>query len=256
VADGFRHQALSVNKRFETLHRFKLKSSVRAWLGALLDSLLPRRCLVSRLAGDDGRDLCAAWYHHLPRPGPLCARCANPVPKGHQEPDCAVCQTHPPAFDAVQTGFLYEFPVDMLVQRFKFDGRLEAGALLAGLLAETLVGLPLPDALIPVPLHRDRLAERGFDQALMLAGDLGRALKLPVCANRLTRVRATPAQSGLNRKQRRRNLQRAFVATGPLPPHLALIDDVLTTGSTAQACAAVLKGAGARRVDVWVVARA
>lgn len=241
-----------MEKPFETLHRSALKSSKRT----LLDWLLPRRCLMSGLSGDDGLDLNHAWYQHLPRPDRACERCANPLPSEYPGLLCAPCKSHLPAFDTVQAAFLYEFPVDVLVQDFKFAGRLEAGALLARLLAASINTRSPPDALIPVPLHTDRLRERGFDQALLLAADLAHALNLRLCGDALVRVRATPAQSGLKREQRQRNLRRAFAVSAPVPAHVALVDDVLTTGSTAQACSVALKKAGAERVDVWVVARA
>ena len=116
----------------------------------------------------------------------------------------------------------------------------------------------LPDVLIPVPLHKLRLLKRGFNQAFELGAYASQLLKIPMGTSGLRRLRNTKAQSGLTRKQRRKNMRGAFYWQGPGKPgqHVALIDDVMTTGTTVNECARVLKNAGAKRVDVWVTARA
>ncbi len=151
---------------------------------------------------------------------------------------------------------VYAAPVDGLLRRFKFHQDLVAGRLLAALLQARCAGLPRPQALLPIPLHTARLRERGYDQALELAQPLARALDVPVCHG-LQRVRATAAQSELDARARRRNLRRAFAVADPaaLPAHVALIDDVMTTGATLHAAAHALRRAGVTRVDAWVVAR-
>jgi ComF family protein len=154
----------------------------------------------------------------------------------------------------------YEFPANRLVQAFKFKRQLAAGRVLSHLICEYVKHREtgLPDMLIPVPLHSRRLISRGFNQAYELAAYAGKVLDIPLLADALRRRRHTQAQSGLSRKQRRKNLQRAFYWHGNLKParHVALIDDVMTTGTTVAECARVLKKAGAKRVDVWVAARA
>lgn len=119
-------------------------------------------------------------------------------------------------------------------------------------------GITLPDMLIPVPLHHIRLIKRGFNQACELAGYTGRVLGIHLLTTGLRRKRNTRAQSGLSRKQRGRNVRGAFYWHGRKRPgrHVALIDDVMTTGTTVSECARVLKRAGAQRVDVWVPTRA
>jgi ComF family protein len=114
----------------------------------------------------------------------------------------------------------------------------------------------LPDAIVPVPLSRARFAERGFNQAGEIARHAARHLGLPLRARLLRRTRDAPAQSGLGAVERRSNLQGAFAVSGSPPPRIALVDDVLTTGSTAAEAARVLKAAGAARVEIWVAARA
>jgi ComF family protein len=148
--------------------------------------------------------------------------------------------------------------VDHLVSGLKFNGRLADGRLLAALLGEHLEAakVPLPDLLIPVPLHRERLRERGFNQALELARPLGRRFDIPLDLHSIRRQRETAPQSGLERKARRRNLKGAFILTRELEAkHVALVDDVVTTGSTVSELARMLKRGGVQRVDIWALAR-
>ena len=153
-------------------------------------------------------------------------------------------------------------PLDRLLPRLKFHGDLAAGRLLAGLLAEglaqSLADTPRPAALVPVPLHPGRLRQRGYDQALELARPLAKALSLPLLAGALQRSRATAPQSELDARARRSNVRGAFrLAPGiGLPDHVALLDDVMTTGATLAEAARLLRRAGVARVDLWVAARA
>jgi len=190
-----------------------------------------------------------------------CERCALPMPMSGLI--CGACNRHPPAFNDVIAPWLYDFPIDALVTRFKHQGRWQSGRLLAGLWGDTLHqrfndGLRRPDVLIPVPLDKKRLRQRGFNQAAMLANWLGARLGLPVDERVIRRVKETPSQQGLDAKARKRNLASAFAlkdATLIFGKHLALIDDVLTTGSTANALAELLLKAGAQSVDVYCLAR-
>lgn len=119
-------------------------------------------------------------------------------------------------------------------------------------------GLPRPDALLPVPLARKRLRERGYNQAAMLAGWIGKHMEIPVDERQLLRIKETPAQQGLDARARKRNLQGAFALRNPAAlrgKHVALVDDVLTTGATANGIARLLVDAGAARVDVYCLAR-
>jgi len=153
--------------------------------------------------------------------------------------------------------FVYRAPLDRLLPRAKFHGDLAGLRLISTLMVERLVDADRPDALVPVPLHRGRLRRRGYDQALELARPLARRLDLPLRDDVLRRVRATAAQSRLDAGARRRNLRGAFAvhAAVPLPVHVALVDDVMTTGATARSATTALLRAGVRRVDVWVCAR-
>ncbi|MGH8029545.1 MAG: ComF family protein [Arenimonas sp.] len=225
------------------------------WLARSLHDLLPRRCLLCGEAGADGLDLCAACAAALPWNRSACARCGLPLPVA--APLCGRCLRAPPAFASTFAPWLYAFPLDRLLPRLKFHGDLAAGALVAGRMLEAMRPVPRPHALVPVPLHRDRLRERGYDQALELARPLARGLAVPLRVDLLRRVRATTAQSALAAGARRRNVRGAFAAGAnhDVPAHVALVDDVMTTGATLGECARVLHAAGVARVDVWVAAR-
>ena len=219
--------------------------------------LLPPRCLACAGPGVDGLDLCADCRAELPWNQGACRRCGLPLAPGMPIP-CGACRLAPPPYQRVQCALRYGFPVDRLLPRFKFHGDLACGALLATLMGWALDPEDLPQALVPVPLHRARLRERGYDQALELARMLARGGAPPVCAQALRRVRATRAQSRLGARDRRDNLLGAFdLRPGQaLPAHVALVDDVMTTGATVAECARVLRAGGVARVDVWAIARA
>lgn len=182
-----------------------------------------------------------------------CGRCAVPLPFAGT---CGACLRSAPAFDAAVAAFEYRFPVDRMVQRFKYRADLAMGRWLAHSLAAAVARGPRPDLLVPTPLTRRRLRERGFNQAAEIAKALGRELSLDVELRALSKLRDTPPQSGLHGRARRANLRSAFgceVALGGI--RVALVDDVITTGATARACAEALKRAGAARVDIWALAR-
>jgi ComF family protein len=241
-------------------------------------SLWAPRCLVCGELAAGRRDLCEACAAALPWNHLACPRCAAPqgLPARQRPCDrgvadggraagrapgalpCATCLRQPPSLDAAHAAFVYAFPLDRLLPRFKFHRDLAAGRLLSAAMASAFAPLPRPDALLPIPLHRARLRERGYDQALELARPLARALSLPLCQGLLLRARATTPQSRLHADDRQRNLRGAFVACptdAPLPRHVALVDDVMTTGATLHAAATALRRAGVVRVDAWVAAR-
>jgi ComF family protein len=171
------------------------------------------------------------------------------------EETCGKCLRRPPAFDASLAAFEYRFPLDRLVQRFKFAGDLAAGRWLSQRLAQR-VGDAHADLLVPVPLTRARLATRGFNQSLEIARVVGHARGIRVEPRALTRLRETAPQPGLGARARRDNLLGAFRCDAEAAGlEIALVDDVMTTGATAEAIARALKEAGARQVSVWAVAR-
>lgn len=228
----------------------------------LSQALLPPRCLVCAAAGAAGRDLCGDCAAALPWNRPACARCGLPLPD--PAPACGACLRRPPPFDACLAALRYQAPVDRLLTRLKYGGDLAAGALLSQLLQQALGAAPAkdgagpgrPDALVPVPLHPQRLGSRGYNQSLELARPLARSLGVALCPSLLQRRRPTRAQTELDAAARRANVRGAFAASGRAPAHVALLDDTMTTGATLAECARALRAAGALRVELWVVARA
>ena len=221
----------------------------------LLARCCPTRCLVCGEGGDGGRDCCRACASALPWSRIACPLCALPLPVPAVA--CGACLRRRPPLDAVTAACVYSSPLDRLLPRFKFHGDLVAGRLLAQWMLDACAGLPRPDALVPVPLHRARLRARGYDQALELARPLARALALPLRADALQRRHATAPQSELSALQRRRNVRAAFAVRKhlALPAHVVLVDDVMTTGATLHSAAIALRRAGVQRVDAWVCAR-
>jgi len=191
---------------------------------------------------------------------PVCRLCGNP---GLPELDLCLlchralpCRPSPKLFGdgLVLAGFDYGNPVDGLIRHFKFQAQLGAGRLLARL-CEPAFEDSRPMALVPVPLHIRRLRQRGFNQSLELARYWGRRRGLPVQPSALIRHRDTAMQSTLTSPEREPNVRGAFRAVMPLPRHVALIEDVFTTGATCRAAREALFAAGVQQVDVWCLAR-
>jgi len=225
----------------------------------VMQTLYPPTCLLCGDAGARGLDLCAACFDELPWNRRPCPRCAAPLPPDADERLCGNCIKALPAWDEAKSPFAYSYPLDRLIQRFKFDGDLAAGRLLAELLAEYLAagGDAKPDCILPVPLHPARLKERGFNQAVELAHPVRRRLGIPLRLDLCARVRATEVQSKLDAAERKKNLKDAFTVKQSVDgAHVALLDDVVTTGATIEALTQVLKEAGAVRVTFWSLARA
>lgn len=220
-----------------------------------------QHCLLCDEPSDNPLALCSACEAELPWLGSHCRVCALPLPVSGLA--CGACLSKPPAFTRVEAAWRYDFPLDALITRFKHQAQWPLGRLLGELLSHHLQhafseGLPRPDLLLAVPLSSRRLRQRGFNQAELLARWLGVNLQLPVNEALLQRQQDTPAQQQLNAAQRRRNLRRAFQLAPNSPVkglHLALVDDVLTTGATADTLSRLLLRAGAARVDIYCLAR-
>ncbi len=231
----------------------------------LLGRLFAQDCLLCAAASAD-RILCRACAADLPRlPKPCCPRCALPTPNGEI---CGHCLAKPPHYDATLAAYRYDFPLDKLVQSFKYGHRLALGAYFGqqlAVLAETLAGalsetLPKPfaaDVIMPLPLHPERLRERGFNQALELARPVAAALHRPLDTATCRRTRNTPAQANLAWRERMKNIHGAFHCSADLTgQRIVLVDDVMTTGASLDECARTLKLHGAAEIVVLVVARA
>lgn len=220
----------------------------------LIGQTIGSRCA---LCGAPASGLCDHCASALPRNRHACRRCALPLPPSTPADTlCADCQRTRPAYDSAIAPLLYQSPVDDLIAGFKYHHRLHLGQPLAGLLVDAVDRqAPLPQLLLPVPMHPRNLRDRGFNQAAELVRQLSRHLAIPGSLSSLQRHGETTHQRGLNRARRLRNLAGSFACSGPLPAHVALVDDVITTGATVEQLSRTLKKAGAEEVEVWAVAR-
>jgi ComF family protein len=218
--------------------------------------VLPLHCLLCGAAGADDIDLCADCAAELPRNRSCCMRCALPL--ATPVPCCGECQRRTPSWDAAWAPFRYGWPLDRLESRYRFGADLAAGRVLSTLWQREPCPIEPPQLLLTVPLHLGRLRQRGYNQALELARPVARSLDVPLRHDVLQRVRQTDAQTELDALGRRRNVRGAFALRAgiALPAHVAILDDVMTTGATLAECARVLRRAGVSRVDVWALARA
>lgn len=225
----------------------------------VLARIFPPRCLLCLDPGQPpALDLCSGCEADLARDLPACTGCAQPLPRSDSFL-CGDCLQAPRVFDAAFAAYRYEHPLDWLVRRMKYGGDIAAARVLGTLLGRRLrAGHALHvEALLPVPLHRSRESQRGFNQAIEIARAAAREVGLPVVSEVGRRRRDTTSQAGLDAGGRRENMRGAFELVRPLAQRrLAIVDDVLTTGSTAEEFARVLKRAGAEWVEVWAVARA
>ena len=223
--------------------------------------LLPGTCLLCNLPAGRAQDLCRYCEASLPLNRLCCSVCAEPFAKLTVTPPlCGHCQASPPAFTVTVAPWLYLSPVSHLLNRFKQHGNLACASVLLEKLehgiGQQYSANQLPDALLPVPLHWKKRWQRGFNQSLWLARKLSRQLAIPALNNGVMRNRPTVSQQRLKRKQRQQNLRGCFSVRKPVDGmHLAIVDDVMTTGSTANELAATLIKSGATRVDVWCLAR-
>ncbi|HMW18791.1 MAG TPA: ComF family protein [Accumulibacter sp.] len=200
------------------------------------------------------RPLCTACEDDLPRlPSPRCARCGLPIPGDGL---CGRCLVKAPNFDSTHAAYVYDFPVDRLVQSFKYGHRLMLGKYFGRQLVELASGLTF-ERIIPLPLHPLRLRQRGFNQALELARPISRASGVPLDTRSCQRSRATVAQAELPWRERARNVRGAFACTTDLTgQRVLLVDDVMTTGASVDELARTVKLHGASEVTVLVLARA
>lgn len=218
----------------------------------LYSKLIPIQC---RLCGAfcRGQVLCYDCIAELPQIEMACPRCALPTFSAQL---CGRCLSKPPEQHASMSLYKYQDPVDRLIADFKFKDKLYLSQFFAEQMVSKLNSRTLPELLIPIPLHPHRLKQRGYNQSFELAKSLSKYLTIPVSNNYLERIINTQSQSSMPFKQRKKNIQHAFRATDKQPPkHIALIDDVLTTGHTANAAAKTLKKVGVITIEVWTIAR-
>ncbi|WP_246167707.1 ComF family protein [Propionivibrio limicola] len=222
-------------------------------LARLFNALAPQSCLLCASTSRHA-PVCEACTADLPKHElPACPRCAQPTPAGEL---CGQCLAHPPHYDSTRAAFLYDFPLDKLVQALKYAHRLAIADYLGQQMACTADGI-CADLIIPLPLHLIRLRERGFNQALELARPISRSHNLQIDTTSCVRLRHTAAQATLPWRDRKENIRNAFYCSTDLTgKRILLVDDVMTTGSSLNECARTLKLHGASAVTVLVAARA
>ena len=237
-------------------------SAVYRLVDRLAAVLLPPRCLLCQGPGEvPGRDLCGPCEADLPWLAVACTRCGLPASAAVPGDGCGHCRDRAQPHRACHAPFLYEFPLTEILPSLKYRRALANARVLGTLLGESVVRAgrhAQVDVVVPLPLHRSRLVERGFNQSDELARYAAEVTGVGLDRHALRRVRATGPQVGLPREERASNVRGAFVAerSRVAGRKVALLDDVVTTGATAAAAADAVLAAGAAAVEVWCVARA
>ncbi|MFD2229258.1 ComF family protein [Alkalimarinus sediminis] len=256
--------ARKLSTKFNSLvNRFFPKQRIK-------DACKQKHCYLCDTTIYQHEPICAGCKLDLPFNQSSCSHCSVPLPelitsksdKAHSKRACGECIKNSPSYTESFSTFCYTFPINALISDFKYRNKRHLGKLLSAITAETIHTrinsgqLKEPDKLIPVPLHVDKLDARGFNQSADIADDLSRALNIPVDSRCIARVINKPAQASLSKRQRQQNLANAFSIRRKLNGEVvALIDDVVTTGVTAEQLSKQLLEAGAKEVVVWSLAR-
>jgi ComF family protein len=259
------------------MHSYGIIKIGRSLLANMAAWLLPGVCVLCGQSGARTRfllspwrtiDICQLCSSELPWLNAVCYRCANPL--GQEKiwavDDitasllCGECMQKPPAYDSTIALFYYHFPLDHMIGLLKFHNKIKFAHVLGAMMAEkihTRYGdRRKPELIIPMPLHPQRLKERGYNQAVELARPIAKKLGIPLSLTDCVRVANTMPQSVVAASERQRNVSNAFSVKLPsCVEYVALVDDVMTTGSSVTELARTLKKAGVVTVDVWCCAR-
>jgi len=205
--------------------------------------------------------LCNDCSNKLPLITTQCTQCAIPIQTKVAAIKCAKCIHNPPFFDITIAPYRYQKPITNIIGQLKFKNKLSyastLGKLLLPFILQTYTTDSLPSILIPIPLHKTRIQNRGYNQSYLISKYLSKKLNTPIQNNLVERIKNTKAQVGLSAIRRHTNLKEAFACQQKIGySHIAIIDDVITTGQTASQVAKILKKQGASRVDIWTPARA
>jgi len=212
--------------------------------------------------------ICQFCHQKLPSQVNGCAVCALPIKQNesgkllenNKDLICGECIKQSPPFDKTVAAFHYEPPISDFITQYKFNAQLELLPLLSDYLAKNIQShyqnKAMPKLLIPVPLHKHKLVKRGFNQSQLIAKRLSKGFGIPVSGNHIQRSKETRPQMELDSNERQQNLKDAFQISQQLPSHIAIIDDVVTTGTTVTELAKQAKSHGATTIDIWCLARA
>ncbi len=228
---------------------------VHHWLKTIQNSL-PSYCILCDANGLQGKDICQYCQQQILRNNSACVQCGKPMKKVNDI--CEDCFQTPKLFANTHAPYLYQGIMRYLILQLKFQRQYKNARLLANLFTDTLqIQTELPEVIIPMPLHRQRYQQRGFNQSLIIAQHISKHLKIPINSNACVRHKDTLQQLNLNANQRLQNVSNAFSIQHNLNyKSVAVLDDVMTTGATANAITQTLKQAGVKQVDIWVCARA
>lgn len=231
----------------------KIQQLINNW-SKLNHLLFPQFCILCSSAQKGMLAICTDCLHELPwHTHEHCPQCGLPSTSNHI---CGHCLSSPPAFDVTQALFRYEYPLDAMLQRYKYGHQLTMAETFGELMANSILASARPDVIIPMPLHPQRLQERGFNQAVEIGRVVAKRLQLPLDIQSCTRIKLAPPQVSLPLKERVKNMRNAFACHTNLDGlRIALLDDVMTTGASLNALASVVKAAGAAYVECWTVAR-
>ncbi len=202
-------------------------------------------------------DICSLCLADLPYKNQSCSRCSLPLVSTNS-PVCGKCIQQPPSYDVLLSPFEYQFPLDTFITELKFRSKLYRAHTLGKLFSQYLQSkaTPLPECIIPVPLHPKRLRQRGFNQSLEIARVVSKSLNIPIDKTYCKRNKNTLPQSDLNADERYQNIKNAFqIKQQRHYKHVAIFDDVVTTGHTVEALAALLRQQGIDIIQVWSVTR-
>lgn len=241
---------------------------------SLKQTLSQKHCYLCEVSICSNTPICKSCRHDLPFNHTYCQRCAIPLPPSTSssqknrlqdlslERMCGECLKSPPSYNECFSAFSYTFPINALISDFKYSQKRHLGKLMSTLMSQQVQArieqdiLTLPDKLIPVPLHPDKLGARGFNQASDICRDLSHTLNIPIDTTSVERVLNNPAQASLSKLKRQQNLAKAFQVRHNLKGEVVtLVDDVITTGVTAELLSKLFLQAGAKEVYVWSLAR-
>ncbi|MFT6123486.1 MAG: ComF family protein [Oleiphilaceae bacterium] len=239
----------------------------KSFIEVIQKGIKQKRCLFCNETTYNDEAICSPCYQDLPWNTHHCTRCALPLPKPQETANkhelniaCGECISAPPPFTSTVASFCYDTPIDKAIRILKYNRKQYFATLFAQCLAPRIqllyLDTALPSCLIPVPMHRSKLKERGFNQAQLISKKLSQLLSIPSNVTILQKTKSTPPQTKLNKLERTKNLKGAFKLMGSVTGlHIALVDDVVTTRATSDLLAQLLIDAGAERVDVWCIAR-
>lgn len=233
-----------------------MKRQLSKYLSKIATLLYQQSCILCQQGASSNIALCPLCEKLLSQNLNSCIQCGLTLINS-DKCYCGQCLTQPPYFDELISLANYQMPIDYLITQFKFQRKLAFGHTLGQLLIKKISLLQhKPESIIPIPLHPKRLRQRGYNQAAILAHTISKRLNLPINLNNVRRIIDTKPQADLLAKDRKRNVKHAFQITNPIQhKHIALVDDIVTTGNTINELSRVFKKAGVKRITVWCLAR-